>query len=632
MKITQAEVTNVRAKITATSREFVGLCGQRGRSELADDLPPLVERMNRGVFRLVVMGEIKKGKSSFINALLGMGALLPTDIDIATSTVYKIIYGPEKKIKVFFLADPETGRVSDPLVIPESQIAEYGTEAGNPGNGKKVDFIAVEHPAELLKSGLVIVDTPGVGGLFKAHRGITWQYAPNADAIFFVLDSTESVISADEIKFLEELIGKITDRVYFVQTKTDMAGKEQWQAWHDRNRKLLMEKLPKLSQENLRYFPISSKLKREGDKLKIAKLVADSGYPAVEAFLRDELVATKDWLLCQETAKVFASKAALLHKETDSQLRVVQAETREKLDALEKQAQAQRQALADWDRTTFQTTQEAFSDKYKDLRMAAADKLQDILDPQSGEITLLIDELRKQSASAATLNCEIRNFQQKMIAICSENGKQVLDAFNGAVYSQIVELSKTMETHVDANDLVSRMSGGDWGAGVTQQNSLHLTHSGYERARTAAMGGSFAAGIAFVAGNLLFPGLGFLTGALALGAAGAGAYCTDDQLTSRRREEALSKTEKVLRETVAQVRKAALQDFNRLALETERKIRDLFKNAVKATKERYERELAQIQESRSRTQAELKQKAEGCTAVLRQVDTVAGVCQDVLNF
>jgi hypothetical protein len=50
-----------------------------------------------GIFRLVVMGEIKKGKSSFINALTGTENLVPVHSDVATSTIFKIHYGPVVK-------------------------------------------------------------------------------------------------------------------------------------------------------------------------------------------------------------------------------------------------------------------------------------------------------------------------------------------------------------------------------------------------------------------------------------------------------------------------------------------------------------------------------------------------------
>ena len=52
-----------------------------------------VKLWSAGIFRIVVMGEIKKGKSSFINALLGVKNLVPVNSDIATSTIYKICYG-----------------------------------------------------------------------------------------------------------------------------------------------------------------------------------------------------------------------------------------------------------------------------------------------------------------------------------------------------------------------------------------------------------------------------------------------------------------------------------------------------------------------------------------------------------
>ena len=55
-----------------------------------------------GLFRIVVMGEIKQGKSSFINALLGVKDLVPVNSDVATSTIFKIRYGKEKRYRVFF--------------------------------------------------------------------------------------------------------------------------------------------------------------------------------------------------------------------------------------------------------------------------------------------------------------------------------------------------------------------------------------------------------------------------------------------------------------------------------------------------------------------------------------------------
>lgn len=149
-----------------------------------------------GIFKIVVMGEIKKGKSSLINSIIGVKDLVPTASDVATSTVFKICYGPEIKYKVFFFEDAQ----KSPIFISKDEISLYGTESGNPNNEKLVDFIQVFVPSPILKDGLVIIDTPGLGGLFKQHKRITYEYVPRADGVFLVCDSIESPIGLAEIK------------------------------------------------------------------------------------------------------------------------------------------------------------------------------------------------------------------------------------------------------------------------------------------------------------------------------------------------------------------------------------------------------------------------------------------------
>lgn len=119
---------------------------------------------------------------------------------------------------------------------------EYGTADGNPDNVKRVDFIRVQMPHPLLEAGLVIADTPGLGGLFREHSDITWRYVPNADAVFFVLDSVEAVMSKEEVESLHKL-RRMTSLLYFVQTKMDAVGTEQWQQWRERNLDIIAEHL-----------------------------------------------------------------------------------------------------------------------------------------------------------------------------------------------------------------------------------------------------------------------------------------------------------------------------------------------------------------------------------------------------
>ncbi|PKM82316.1 MAG: hypothetical protein CVU89_04745 [Firmicutes bacterium HGW-Firmicutes-14] len=59
------------------------------------------EKLNRNVFNLVVLGQFKRGKTTFIKSLLG-AELLPTAVVPLTSIVTVISYGKKVKITVLF--------------------------------------------------------------------------------------------------------------------------------------------------------------------------------------------------------------------------------------------------------------------------------------------------------------------------------------------------------------------------------------------------------------------------------------------------------------------------------------------------------------------------------------------------
>src|SRR5215469_10259123 len=55
--------------------------------------PPILEdyrrRLTENTYQVLVVGEAKRGKSTFVNALIGQD-LLPTDVDVATCQVFRI--------------------------------------------------------------------------------------------------------------------------------------------------------------------------------------------------------------------------------------------------------------------------------------------------------------------------------------------------------------------------------------------------------------------------------------------------------------------------------------------------------------------------------------------------------------
>jgi GTPase SAR1 family protein len=104
-------------------------------------------------FMFVIVGEVKAGKSSFINALLGEPNLCAVAPSPMTDTIQQILYG-------------ETIKTED--------ISPY--------------LRRVYQPSEILKE-IAIVDTPGTNTIIAHHQEITERFIPGADLIVFVFEA-----------------------------------------------------------------------------------------------------------------------------------------------------------------------------------------------------------------------------------------------------------------------------------------------------------------------------------------------------------------------------------------------------------------------------------------------------------
>ncbi len=410
--------------------QFREIAKSENRPELAERLEPEMKRFELGLFRIVVMGEIKKGKTSFINALLGAPDLLPVASDIATSVVYKVIYGPERKFKVFFQPDIDTGKRRDPLEIRQEEIADYGTENGNPHNTKRVDFIGVEEPNPLLKEGIALIDTPGVGGLFKAHRDISWRYAPNADAIFFVLDSVEAVMSRDEVAFLKELKDRLKKQVFFVQTKTDVVDSVQSASWRERNKEIL-EKEVGILKESIRYFPISSKLKNIADKSHNGQRLEKSGFLLLLDFIHRGLKAKKDEMLAAQVATMLALPMNEIYADLQSQQRMLQTKSNEEITAIRSEHEKDKAEFIRWEREEFQQEMKRFSEEYDGICQKCYNKIQIDYNFAGPLVSGFQNEITSMDVSR--LQEFAQTYQQEWMAKACENMRDLLDNFQSNV-------------------------------------------------------------------------------------------------------------------------------------------------------------------------------------------------------
>lgn len=186
-------------------------------------------------FNVVVCGEVKKGKSSLLNAIVGK-SYLPVNNEIATSQVFRIANSDNESFSLVF-SDGSS------MPITKEELSHYGSQVdadlqGEPiFKGKELSYIQLNMPIAFLPKGVNLVDTPGLGALYKSHEYITQNYIKNASAVIFVLDPERPIVEKEKT-FIEKILS-ITPNILFVLTKIDQYSEEHCNDILSRDEELL---------------------------------------------------------------------------------------------------------------------------------------------------------------------------------------------------------------------------------------------------------------------------------------------------------------------------------------------------------------------------------------------------------
>jgi GTP-binding protein EngB required for normal cell division len=178
-----------------------------------EELQALLVKLAEDHFHLAVVGQFKRGKSSLMNAVIGR-EVLPTGVLPLTSAITTLCYGPKDRVVL-----RHRGWALEQEVTL-SELADYVTARGNPGNEREVVEARVELPVRLLRRGLHFIDTPGVGSSRQENTATTYTFLPQADAIIFVT-SVDAPLSEAEERFLSDIRAH-GRRLFLVVNKMDL--------------------------------------------------------------------------------------------------------------------------------------------------------------------------------------------------------------------------------------------------------------------------------------------------------------------------------------------------------------------------------------------------------------------------
>ena len=146
-------------------------------------------------FYLPFIGQFSAGKSMLINRLIGKN-ILPTKSMETTAFLTYISYAETELATLEYV---DGSKVS----IDVTQIKELDYK--HTCNDKAIAALRYEAPIELLKSGLILVDTPGVNTLISEHVKMTEELLQNAQFIVYVSSSSLTETDKHMIKNIDEL-------------------------------------------------------------------------------------------------------------------------------------------------------------------------------------------------------------------------------------------------------------------------------------------------------------------------------------------------------------------------------------------------------------------------------------------
>jgi len=155
-------------------------------------------------FLFVVVGEVKTGKSSLVNALLGEN-LCDVAPDPCTDRIRMILFGP---------------------VASEVAAGPY--------------LAQVTAPHDILRE-IAVVDTPGVDSIIDRHQEITERFIPKSDLVLFVF-SAINPYSRSAWDFFSLVRQEWRRKVIFILNQADLATPEQLRVNEAQVRRLAEER------------------------------------------------------------------------------------------------------------------------------------------------------------------------------------------------------------------------------------------------------------------------------------------------------------------------------------------------------------------------------------------------------
>lgn len=164
-------------------------------------------------FSMMVVGDFKRGKSTLINALVGQ-EVAPVDVQPETMSINRIEYADDFTARLQSKDGGEATLTREDL--KRDRLEPLLRRLSTP-----LRHLRVGVPAEVLRK-VTLIDTPGLGDLFKEFDQPVREYMEQADTIIYVLSSTSPLSGTEQDFLLNTIAARHFPKVFFVVNAVDV--------------------------------------------------------------------------------------------------------------------------------------------------------------------------------------------------------------------------------------------------------------------------------------------------------------------------------------------------------------------------------------------------------------------------
>lgn len=209
---------------------------KKAYSRLQED----AEHLEDERFNMVVIGEFSRGKSTFVNAMLGKN-ILPSSKEPTTNIISKIVYGDVPQYKLFYkdgksqviseeefnLIKAQSEHKQENFVKLKNIISKLKHEPTQI-DFSNVSYAEISYPLSFCKNQVDVIDTPGTNDLNVGRLEITYNYLRQADAAILMMSATQPLTMSEKTFLLEQVIGNNIRDIFIVVTYRDeVIGEEE---------------------------------------------------------------------------------------------------------------------------------------------------------------------------------------------------------------------------------------------------------------------------------------------------------------------------------------------------------------------------------------------------------------------